>query len=105
MGIFPYTCQKCGGGYNRCGNQGNCEPDCLGGQMCYEETVVIELANGEIVFGSYSGYGYMTSDAKKNTIFIPTEFEEFLPDWTFSKRKKIQLVPTVYCRSCYDKIN
>ncbi len=105
MGIFPYTCEICGGGYNRCGNQISCSPDCNGSQMCYEDTVVIKLSNGEIIFGIYDGYGQITSDTKDNVIYIPTEFEEFIPHWNISKKTKVQLVSTVYCKSCYESMN
>jgi len=108
MGIFPYTCEICGGGYNRCGNQSNqgdqstCESGCPGGQMCYEENVAIELINGETFYGTYDGYGTVSCDNAKNMIFVPKEFDEFIPHWNLNKKKKIQLV-SIYCRSCYDK--
>ena len=100
MGIFPYTCEICGGGYKRCGNKKNCERYCTGGQMCYEDNVVVKLDNGEIIFGIYDGYGRILSNKEDNNIYIPIEFEEFIPHWRIDTNRKIQLV-NVYCKSCY----
>jgi len=45
MGIFPYTCEKCGGSYKRCGYD-KCEnKDCFGSQFCYEDNVIILVIN------------------------------------------------------------
>ena len=103
MGIFPYTCENCGGGYKRCGNT-NCEPDCAGGQLWYEDNVIVKLNNEEVIEGVYEGYGrVLSNDKEDDNIYIPIEFKEYIPSWYRNKKKKmkkIQLV-TVYCKSCY----
>jgi hypothetical protein len=46
MGMFPYTCNECGGAYERCGtthyneeDDDSCE-ECGGGQFCWEDEVI-----------------------------------------------------------------
>ena len=37
--MFPYECKKCGGAYERCGNQKH--KKCEGGQFCWSDNIVI----------------------------------------------------------------
>jgi hypothetical protein len=98
MGMFPYTCGTCSGAYKRCGYK-NCENDCPGGQFCYEDDVVI-FVNGNKFTGVYNGYGQVETD--NGTIYIPSEFDEFIEGWgtklTYDpKNTKV----IIYCKSCY----
>jgi hypothetical protein len=44
MGQFPYECDRCGGGDERCGRDEDGHPkDCTGGQLCWEPHCVIFL--------------------------------------------------------------
>ena len=78
MGIFPYTCENCGGAYARCGYKKCKENNCSGGQFCYEDNVVI-LVDEKKFFGVYDGYGRVKID--DGTIYIPSEFEEYIESW------------------------
>lgn len=101
MGMFPYTCDVCGGGYNRCGNP-QCKPDCEGGQMCWEEECYV-LVKGTIYEGKYDGYGRINVDNSKK-IYIPIEFQEFIDGWYRYNPKKyseVVICDVVYCKSCY----
>jgi hypothetical protein len=40
MGQFPYLCEKCGGGDERCCNESCEEEDCMGGQFCWSESAI-----------------------------------------------------------------
>jgi len=102
MGIFPYTCVECGGGYQRCGDS-ECEVDCGGGQTCYEEAVVIEHC-GTLIEGIYDGYGVIDTVDDITTEYIPSEFREFTKFW-YVKRKRffknhVKFVDKVWCKSC-----
>lgn len=80
MGLFPYTCEECGGAFDRCAR--DCKPgegcDGEGGQFCWEEDVVcipediqieskseatrimseiFEKIKGQPLNGTYNGYG------------------------------------------------
>ncbi len=70
MGMFPYECGVCGGGYKICGakhtkriySDYGCgdklhSSDCDGGQFCWDEQCMIKLSNGKFTHGYYSGYG------------------------------------------------
>lgn len=99
MGLFPYTCEACGGGYERCGVVEH--KNCSGGQFCYEDNVVI-FVNEERFDGVYNGYGQVeTSD---HDIYIPSEFNEFIDDWnielTYDPK---QTCVMIYCRGCFEK--
>lgn len=97
--MFPYTCEKCGGAYVRCGYDKCKIKNCSGGQFCYEDNVVI-LVNGKKYDGVYDGYGQVY--VGKETIYIPTEFNEHIDSW----RVKLEYNPektkvTIYCKSCF----
>lgn len=95
--MFPYTCEYCGGAYERCGQ--NDHENCDGGQFCWEDDVVI-FVDGERFDGIYNGYGQVeTSDG---TIYIPSEFNEFIDGWGLDLNydpEEIEVV--IYCKSCY----
>lgn len=40
MGMFPYICQECGGGDERCCSDECEEVDCEGGQFCWSESAI-----------------------------------------------------------------
>lgn len=106
MGVFPYTCEICGGAYERCGNN-DCVDDCDGGQFCYETEVVVVVnkkygKKGRVYDGVYDGYGQV--ETEDGTIYIPSEFNEFIDDWcvnlTYDPNKTNIII---YCKSCFLK--
>lgn len=98
--MFPYTCIVCGGAYNRCGNS-RCDPNCEGGQMCWEDECYVTFKNN-IKEGIYDGYG-IVKIKNSNKIYIPIEFEEFINIWYSSEKEKknIILCDNIICKSCY----
>ena len=61
MGLFSYECDKCRGGYYRCGTD-YCEVNCKGGQCCWEDDMVLVLnKDGKklVLENTYDGYGRM----------------------------------------------
>lgn len=97
MGMFPYMCECCGGAYKRCGYK-NCKNDCSGGQFCYEDNVVI-FVNGKKFNGIYDGYGRVKTD--DGTIYIPSEFNEFIDSWGINLTYDAQNTKVIiYCKSC-----
>jgi hypothetical protein len=103
MGIFPYTCELCGGGYQRCALSEIDEEhhDCEGGQFCYEEDVVI-LVNGKKFDGVYNGYGEV--EVTDGTIYVPSEFAEYIDGWgTRLTYDRDTTRVEIYCQSCFHK--
>jgi len=89
MGMFPYDCIECGGGYYRCGRGTKCNiyPKCDGGQFCWEDRSYI-LYNGKWIDTTYNGYGdhIHKSNENKEIIYV------YSHDYKF-----------ILCRSCYRK--
>ena len=101
MGMFPYTCEVCGGAESKCGKGGvycsDCgyhEEDghgkdghesgckgsfekCEGGQFCYQDSVVILVIDtGKVKHGFYDEYGGV--DVYNDPVkYIPIEFERY----------------------------
>lgn len=96
MGMFPYTCGYCGGAYERCG----VNKDCEGGQFCWEDDVII-LVNGKRFEGVYDGYGQV--ETLDHEIYIPSEFNEFIEEWDLNLTYDPEETQVdIYCRSCYN---
>ena len=125
MGLFPYTCRYCQGGFYRCGNKAHHkdgEPICTGDQFCWEQQcVVVPRPQGEQEFtpewndqtpitnALYSGYGYVTvgKEDDTDTIYISDEFKDCFKTWRESFHidhpgKKVVIVGPVTCQSCWD---
>lgn len=97
MGIFPYTCEACGGADVKCCNE-RCEEGCTGGQFCYRDEVVI-FVNDKRIEGVYDGYGQVKIN--ENHIYIPSEFNEFINDWKVELSydpKQTNII--IYCKGC-----
>jgi hypothetical protein len=96
MGKFPYTCEKCGGAYQRCAIHSNCQ----GGQFCWETNVVL-LVNGEPKSGEYDGYGRVWVGSE---LFVPSEFNKFIPNWFLDLNYDWEKTDVkIFCQSCYSK--
>lgn len=103
MGMFPYTCKICGGGYVRCGNKDCDVYECQGGQFCWEDEVYfvdfVDTHNTYLQKGKYTGYGEIVEEKEKNNIkFVPIEFKGDVED-----EDKIIVYVNVYCKSCVEK--
>jgi len=123
MGQFPYSCEICGGGYDRCALRDMCgqeaHEDCEGGQFCWEDEVICELVRvvigdtaaedaakyrdlkeefdrGLIFDARYMGYGNFESEALPDIIiYSETEID--------SATEANYLIVKVRCVSCYRK--
>ena len=97
MGMFPYECCECGGGYERCSNTNNnkkrrkgnvmfdCDDiNCCGGQFCWESKCYIKDADNEWIKAFYTGYGNFLVNKNKNW----KSFKEY--DDFFNKHGKYQ---------------
>ena len=96
MGVFPYDCIECGGGYYRCGRGEDCEdyPNCEGSQFCWENESYV-LHNGKWINTSYDGYGRHESIEGK--IYVPTEL-------FYDDGEHIEICNScILCGSCYRK--
>ena len=106
MGLFPYTCPECGGGYHRCGtkhdnDEGDESIECDGGQCCWEDDVVFPMKQVDDTIkyysGQYSGYGDV--DTRRLNKVFSLEFEEYFEDWT---HQNIEIVTDRFiCKSCF----
>ena len=102
MGYFPYECETCGGGEERCG-RGQEHKNCQGGQMCWEDAMVFKCGRIKIQ-GVYDGYGRMGIDDEdaKRPMFQGMRGiklngrDEFEIEDVRGKGK-------IYCLSCFEK--
>ena len=107
MGLFPYDCEVCGGGFQRCGVLKH--QNCLGGQFCFEENVIIKI-NNQYYQGLYDGDGYVkikkTINNEKNTLYnknaYPIKFHKFFDNWFLQQKVKNPIIASeIYCNSCF----
>ena len=73
MGMFPYDCVVCGGGYNRCGKNKQkimCDGySCKGGQFCWENKCYVkDVKTKKWVKAFYCGV-INVEDKKKYSIY------------------------------------
>jgi hypothetical protein len=115
MGLFCYTCPKCGGGEKYCGVEEHNTPEeiaengrCEGGNTCFEEDVIFEH-EGKWMEGIYSGYGYASLNASVKTPktkvfrFVPEEHRWLVVNGSMNTgNSTVIFVPHFYCRSCFE---
>jgi hypothetical protein len=119
--MFPYNCDICGGGYNRCGARCSCEAHedctcgyaehlpCDGGQFCWEEEVYFQVRDDPMndpecaaalgrdrQIGTYNGYGEIQLEDAIDYLIVPIEFKE-----DFDGPERVVFVD-VWCKSCID---
>lgn len=111
--MFPYVCEECRGGYNRCG-QGH--EDCEGGQCCWEDRCIVQVVDtyndnfkslpewkqfkGEVLNGVYNGYGIVESiEIPIGWTLVPEEFYDFLDCWEVDTSKVFMV--KIWCASCF----
>lgn len=127
MGMFPYTCDMCGGGYSRCvygghppesytgaknDYKGTLDP-CKDGQFCWEDNCII--SSNEILHvpkgmtapdlkliprmrAIYDGYGCFENAAYKDYKFVSIDFHESNVD-RYIDQVIIRVI--AFCSSCY----
>ena len=112
MGLFPYECKICGGAYKKCNYKKHCK-SCKGGQMCWEEDVMIKTNYGWIV-GKYDGNGYViiskekyNHDIIKNLpdVVWPIQFSKYFKYWTNEMGDDFKTCEDVQCLSCWEKLS
>ena len=127
MGMFPYTCELCGGAYKRCAYGGH-PPDsytgeekdykgpltpCKDGQFCWEDNCIIssneilhvpkgmtapDLKSIPRMRAMYDGYGCFENVAYKDYKFVSIDFHESNVD-RYSYQVIIRVI--AFCSSCY----
>nr|QBK86608.1 MAG: hypothetical protein LCMAC102_04030 [Marseillevirus LCMAC102] len=96
MGMFPYECPICGGGYKRCGSDDCDDDECDGGQFCWENEVYFKW-KGKYRKGKYSGYGYVKYENKE--IYSLENKEKYFKSWGNVK----YTTENFTCASCIEK--
>ena len=129
--MFPYECEHCGGGYERCGSASCENEDCKGDQFCWEDDVVCQVTRAAkksldsdpkigtvLLKGRYDGYGKVlftrktmkkieTGD-KKITDNNPPTFaceECFDEDDEDDKSCERTICVKTWCKSCYENVH
>jgi len=121
MGMFPYECQHCGGGYERCGNASCENEDCKGDQFCWEDDVVCQVTRdanksldsdpkiGTILLkGRYDGYGKIlfTRKTMKKTEAGDKKNPTFACEESFDDEDDERTICVkTWCKSCYEKLH
>ena len=118
MNMYPYICQKCGGGYNRCGNK-NCQNDnCNGSELCWEDEAILVIQGtkinnfsdenmeeilsyslenlNKIVKGTYTGYGFFEVEGCSFLFFDISQVDSFV-----NKNTDNYITVKPYCVSCF----
>ena len=127
MGMFPYTCEVCGGGFKRCAYGGHPPEDyegtwkdykgplepCTHGQFCWEDNSIIEaieilhvpkgitatdLKSIPRMRAIYDGDGSFENPAYKDYKFVSIDFHESNMD-RYSYQVIIRVI--AFCSSCY----
>ena len=116
--MYPYICETCGGGFNRCGNK-NCQnKDCKGSELCWEDEAVLVIQGTKIndysaenmeeilsysleclnktVKAIYTGYGFFEVEGCSFLFFD----KHYLSTYNH-KDTENYIVVTPYCASCF----
>ena len=111
MGVFPYQCQRCGGGYYRCGNIECAEGACGGSLVCWETRLYFEVIphpfndeditrrlGGEVLTGHWNG-----TEIMPDHIWRLSNFHEFHTMEPLMTRTIPCVLVNVWCESCFEK--
>ena len=118
MDMYPYVCEHCGGGFNRCGEK-NCQTsNCLGSQFCWEDEAVLIIQETKInnysaenveeilsfsleylnipIRGLYTGYGFFEVEDSSFLFFDTYNLHSYM-----YKDTENYISVKAFCKSCF----